>query len=95
MSVFVEYEDRETPESKVTKDLDIYDLVQQAFEYEKSEFHRTHKLPSLSEFFEPRVYSRIQTTEILSWLNELLSQRNLFHSEISNGALLSGKETNV
>ena len=93
--MFIEYEDRETPESKVTKDLDIFDLIHQAFDYEKSEYQRTHKLPSLSEFFEPRVYNRIETAEIRSWLNELLSQRTSFHSQISNGALLSGKETNV
>lgn len=37
-SLFDEYEARETPESKMTKDLDLFELCVQAVEYEACEF---------------------------------------------------------
>jgi hypothetical protein len=63
----------------LTKELDRFDLVLQAFEYERSEYRRKGKLPSLSEFFDfERILSNIRNRELKEMLAEVLHQRSVF-----------------
>ncbi|XP_046383022.1 5'-deoxynucleotidase HDDC2 [Ischnura elegans] len=48
VELFKEYEDQSTPEAKFVKDLDRFDMILQAFEYEKE----SKKPRSLQEFFD-------------------------------------------
>ncbi|KAK4701186.1 5'-deoxynucleotidase, partial [Phenoliferia sp. Uapishka_3] len=68
-SLWHEYEDRKTPESKVTKDLDLFELGVQGVEYENSQNIRT-----LQQFFETTV-PRIQHPLIKGWAHELMQKR--------------------
>lgn len=44
LALFKEYEERATPEARLTKDLDRFDMVLQAFQYERSEFASKGKI---------------------------------------------------
>ncbi|KAL8284224.1 hypothetical protein RQP46_004973 [Phenoliferia psychrophenolica] len=68
-SLWEEYEARETPESKVCKDLDLFELCVQAVEYENSQ-----KIRTLQEFFATTV-SRILHPTIKVWAHELMLKR--------------------
>ncbi|GJN91824.1 hypothetical protein Rhopal_004847-T1 [Rhodotorula paludigena] len=68
-SLWEEYEARETPESKFVKDLDLYELCQQAVEYENSQGNR-----KLQEFFETTI-PRIQHNVVKGWARELMACR--------------------
>jgi putative hydrolase of HD superfamily len=48
LNLFVEYEEGKTPEAKIVKHLDRFDMIQQAYEYEQSE----KKPKYLQEFFD-------------------------------------------
>jgi len=48
LSYFQEYNDQSTPEAKYVKDLDKFDMIFQAYEYEQLE----NKPGSLQEFFD-------------------------------------------
>lgn len=77
--LFDEYENQETPESQLTKDFDLYDMVHQAFEYEKLQFDKTGVIPDLSEFFcQTKVLSRIRNKEVNDLVNEIIKQRVIF-----------------
>ncbi|XP_074599349.1 5'-deoxynucleotidase HDDC2-like [Brevipalpus obovatus] len=81
-SLFNEYEDQETPEAKLTKDLDRFDMVLQAFQYEKSETERNGKLAILADFFhEDRVLNHIQNPQIKALIDEILKQRKDFQAK--------------
>ena len=78
-SIYEEYEAKETIEAKLAKDLDIFDMVHQAFEYEKKEFKRASVLPDLEEFFDAvSVLSKIKNDQVQGWVRELLIQRKTF-----------------
>lgn len=84
-SLYKEYEDKETTEAKLAKNLDIFDMVHQAFEYEKREFKKNGLLPDLEEFFDPdSVIGRINNDQVKEWVEELLKQRKAF-LESTNG----------
>lgn len=79
INLYEEYEKHESIESRTTKDLDLFDMVLQAFEYEKSELERKNSIPDLGDFFnENRVVGRIKNEEVKSWTNEVLKQRKAF-----------------
>lgn len=82
MQLFVEYEGNETAEAKLTKDLDLFDMIQQAFEYEKQSFTRKTELPDLEEFFTHT--SRITNPQIQSWCRQLLSERKDLFTQHQN-----------
>ena len=65
-----EYEDQSTPESHIVKDLDKFDMILQAFEYEIAEA----KPGYLEEFFKS-TEGCFKHPRILSWVEELYSQR--------------------
>ncbi|KAL1464080.1 hypothetical protein WDU94_003762 [Cyamophila willieti] len=72
-SLFQEYETQQTAEARFVKELDIIDMLVQAFEYEKSQHI------DLSEFFDNNKYTfKFPLTKSLH--QELISQRN----QISN-----------
>ncbi|XP_071951348.1 5'-deoxynucleotidase HDDC2-like [Antedon mediterranea] len=70
-TLWKEYEQQSTPEAKWVKDLDRYEMIQQAFDYEKQE----NKLGSLQEFFDC-TKGKFQNEEIKEWVNELERQRD-------------------
>lgn len=82
MQLFEEYERNETPDAKLTKDLDLFDMIQQAFEYEKQSFANKTPLPDLEEFFSHT--ARISDPQVQSWCTQLLSERRLLFSQLPN-----------
>lgn len=88
IQLYSEYEKHECVEARVTKDLDRFDMVQQAFEYEKMLLPRGEQLPDLSEFFhEERVLNRIENPQIKSWIEEIMNQRSALQGKSSCNTL--------
>lgn len=79
--LFQEYENQSSPEAKFAKDLDRYDMILQAFEYEKRE--NTPK--KLEEFFKA-TYGKFNHPFIQDLAKELYKQRDEFEKK----ALLNG-----
>lgn len=79
-TLFQEYENQQTPEAKFVKELDIIDMLVQAFEYEKAQN------VDLGEFFRNNNYNFVYPLT-KSLHNELSKQRNqMIHSKSnSNG----------
>lgn len=86
MDIYTEYEDRETVESRLTKDLDKYDMVHQAFEYEKRCIsQKISQQLDLNEFFhEKRVLSTFDNPQIKCMVQEIMSQRRQFWQQNSS-----------
>ncbi|KAK8721012.1 hypothetical protein OTU49_012977 [Cherax quadricarinatus] len=70
-NLFLEYEEQKTPEAKLVKDLDKFDMILQAFEYETSQ----DRAGSLDEFFKSTegVFTH---PKVKKWVEELYVQRN-------------------
>mmetsp|Transcript_16142 Transcript_16142/g.21214 ORF Transcript_16142/g.21214 Transcript_16142/m.21214 type:complete len:365 (-) Transcript_16142:549-1643(-) len=68
-SLWQEYEDRESIESSLVKDFDLFEMILQADEYEIS-----NPSVNLEEFFKS-VEGRIKHPEVQAWHKELLQQR--------------------
>lgn len=79
--LFMEYEKQETEEAKAVKDLDKFDMILQAFEYEE----QMEKPGSLQEFFDS-VEGTFQNSLISKWVQELKRQRK------DASASLTGKD---
>ncbi|KAL4712711.1 hypothetical protein ACJJTC_008008 [Scirpophaga incertulas] len=79
--LYQEYENQATPEAKFTKDLDRYDMILQAFEYEK----RENSPKKLQEFF-CATEGKFQHPYIKELVEELYKQRD----EFENNTLLNG-----
>lgn len=76
-----EYEAQSSPEAKFVKELDRFDMIQQAFEYEKREC----KPGFLQEFF-TAVEGKFSHPLVTGLLDELNKQRSEFQSsKITNG----------
>ena len=77
VQLFDEYEAHESPEARLTKDLDLFDMIQQAFEYEKdwlaSPAKSRQQMPDLQEFFTHT--TRISNPQVQSWCLQLLRER--------------------
>ncbi|XP_053210138.1 5'-deoxynucleotidase HDDC2-like, partial [Panonychus citri] len=79
LSLYSEYEEQLTAEAQLTKELDRFDLVLQAFEYEKIEYKRTGILPGLGEFFDfERILSYIRNQELKEMIGQILHMRSEF-----------------
>ena len=76
---FQEYEEQKTAEAKLVKELDRFDMVLQAFEYEKCE-KRPH---DLQEFFES-TKGKFSHPLISSLATELDKQRKEFECKAQN-----------
>jgi len=71
--LFQEYEDRNTPESKLVLDLDKFDMVLQAYEYEQQE----QKPKFLQPFFDStKVFFETSHPKVKEWLNQLHAARD-------------------
>ncbi|ODN75204.1 hypothetical protein L202_06401 [Cryptococcus amylolentus CBS 6039] len=68
-SLFEEYEARETPESKLVKDLDRLELALQAVEYE-----RTQGVQTLAPFFRGSI-PNLEHPAVRSWAETLMEER--------------------
>ncbi|OCF37733.1 hypothetical protein I316_00860 [Kwoniella heveanensis BCC8398] len=78
-SLWDEYEARETPESKLVKDLDRLELALQAVEYERSQDIRT-----LSPFFIGSV-PNLEHPEVRKWAETLMEERKQLWAERGRG----------
>lgn len=69
----MEYENQETKEAILVKDLDRFDMICQAFEYEESR----NKPLGLQEFFDA-TEGRFKHPEVKRWVEELKLKRAQF-----------------
>lgn len=84
-NLFDEYEERQSNESKVTKEIDRLDLIIQAFSYEKSQFKNTGKVPDFEEFFDFNfVLSKIRDEQLKQIVASVMKQRSLFLKSVCN-----------
>ncbi|KAG8983934.1 hypothetical protein FRB94_008728 [Tulasnella sp. JGI-2019a] len=72
-----EYEDQVTPEARLVKDLDLFEMALQAMEYEKGSPNGMR----LDNFFETSI-PRIKHLEVQGWAGELLKERAEFWSTV-------------
>jgi putative hydrolase of HD superfamily len=80
-----EYENATTPEAKVVKQLDKFEMIFQATQYEKAQGH------NLQEFFES-ARGQITHPQLLEWANELEKRRTTAHKSIQ---LANNSQTNT
>lgn len=79
LQLFHEYENQETPEALWVKDCDRYDMVQQAFEYEKrDEVPMKHQ-----EFFES-TKGKFKHQFFVNLVDELNKQREEYHENFAS-----------
>lgn len=71
IALWEEYEKQLTPESKVVKDLDRFDMILQAYEYE----NLLKQPSSLDEFFKC-TKGKFQNPQVVKWTEELYEMRN-------------------
>ena len=77
--LFDEYEERVSPESVLTKEIDRLDLIIQAFSYEKSQFKSTGLVPDFEEFFDfNSVLSKIRDEQLKQIVGSVMKQRSKF-----------------
>ncbi|CAF3687330.1 unnamed protein product [Rotaria sordida] len=70
-SLFNEYADQKTNEANLVKDLDIFDMLLQAYEYEKLQCEDGF----LEDFFDSSV-NKIKTDIVRKWLKQLVECRS-------------------
>ncbi|XP_076171728.1 5'-deoxynucleotidase HDDC2 [Ptiloglossa arizonensis] len=76
LEMFREYEKQESPEAKYVKDLDILDLIMQAYEYEKRD-----NVPGMLEEFFVASNGKIRHPFINKIASDIIKRRaNLYHS---------------
>jgi putative hydrolases of HD superfamily len=76
-NLFDEYEDGTTQEAIIVKDVDKYELLVQALEYERDAVQRGDKLDGLkdlSTFFGVRKF--IKTDMVKGWADDIMNQRD-------------------
>ncbi|XP_057366154.1 5'-deoxynucleotidase HDDC2-like [Daphnia carinata] len=78
-ALFMEYENQVTNEAILVKDLDRFDMICQAYEYEESR----NKPRALQEFFDA-TEGRFKHPEIKRWVDELSQKRAHFLSSAVN-----------
>ncbi|KAK6352348.1 hypothetical protein TWF730_009178 [Orbilia blumenaviensis] len=76
IELFEEYEAGTTPEAVFVKDIDVYDMILQAFEYEKN----TAGEKNLERFM--RAEKRLRTDYVKQWNKELMDERNKFWESV-------------
>lgn len=78
MELWLDYEEIRCLEAQYVKDIDKFEMIQQAWDYEQ-EYGLKY---DLSEFYDSR--KAIKTIEIGELCDEVLSQRNLFINELKD-----------
>ncbi|GFG36350.1 hypothetical protein Cfor_08610, partial [Coptotermes formosanus] len=76
--LYKEYEEQKTPEARLVKELDRFDMILQAFEYEKAE----SRPRSLQEFFDS-TNGKFSHPLVTSLVTELNKRRSEFEKEYS------------
>ena len=71
LELWKEYSERMTPEAKFVKDLDRFEMILQAYEYERAEGN----VGRLQEFFES-TKGKFQHPLVVKWVEELYKQRH-------------------
>ncbi|KAG7158908.1 HD domain-containing protein 2-like, partial [Homarus americanus] len=80
-NLFMEYEDQKTPEAKLVKDLDRFDMILQAFEYETSQ----NRIGTLEEFFKS-TEGKFTHPKVKQWVEELYEQRKQTLGELTESS---------
>lgn len=78
--LFMEYETQLTKEATLVKDLDRFDMICQAYEYEESR----RKPHMLQEFFDA-TEGKFKHPNVQRWVAELKEKRASFESSIAAG----------
>ncbi|KAK6523610.1 hypothetical protein TWF281_001592 [Arthrobotrys megalospora] len=78
--LFEEYEAGTTKEAVFVKDIDVYDMILQAFEYEKE----SKGEKSLERFM--RAERRLTTDYVKQWNTELMEERDRFWEQVENSS---------
>ncbi|MPC54574.1 HD domain-containing protein 2 [Portunus trituberculatus] len=68
---FMEYEEQKTKEAKLVKDLDKFDMILQAFEYETDQ----DRAGTLEEFFKS-TEGKFTHPKIIKWIEQLYKERD-------------------
>lgn len=97
--MYHEYESRETEESKVVKELDRFEVMLQAFQYERSEWTNFKRLVRFDEFFTIAL-ANVHHHKLRPMLLNIVAERERFWAEMtsnkdshSNGVM--GDSSNV
>lgn len=75
--LFLEYESQSTPDAILVKELDRFDMICQAFEYEELQ----QKPYKLQEFFDA-VEGKFKHPDVTRWVADLMEKRAQFQSSI-------------
>ncbi|XP_064473079.1 5'-deoxynucleotidase HDDC2-like [Ornithodoros turicata] len=70
-SLWMEYEGQDTPEARLVKDLDRFDMILQAYDYEV----QMVKPGKLQEFFDS-TYGKFENSVVKEWVEELYKMRS-------------------
>src|SRR5271169_5310497 len=84
--LFDEYEEGTTDEAILVKDVDKYELLVQAIEYERDAINRGDKLDGLKDltpFFGAR--HELKTELVKGWADEVMREREQLWKTTSNG----------
>jgi len=84
--LFAEYESGTSDEAKLVKDVDKYELLVQAIEYERDAVDKGDKLEGLKDltsFFGVR--KGIKTDLVKGWADDVMRERELLWKSLSNG----------
>ncbi|XP_066933637.1 5'-deoxynucleotidase HDDC2-like [Clytia hemisphaerica] len=73
LDLWEEYNKRETAEAKIVKDLDRFEMILQAFEYEKAE-----QRPGELEIFYNSTKGKFCSAQVISWVENLYQRRKDF-----------------
>lgn len=79
LKLFEEYENQETAEAQLVKDFDLYDMILQAYEYEKRD-----QAPNKYEEFFINTKGRFKTDFVRKLVDELQKQREDFHDNFTS-----------
>ena len=86
--LFHEYDDGTSTEAIVVKDVDKYELLVQAVEYERDTIERGEKLEGLkdlSSFY--RVSKGISTEIVRGWAEDVMTERDKLRSETNSNTV--------
>lgn len=80
--LYTEYEKRETVESQIVKDLDRFDVMLQAFEYEKSEYETKNHRVRFQEFFD-NANGKLINAQVQQWAARVNREREDFWAKVN------------
>ena len=94
LNLYEEYETRQSAESKVVKEMDRFDVMLQAFQYERSEWNRAKRVIRFNEFFE-YASAKVHHSKLQPMVAHVIEERDRFWKEIianneNNGIDING-----